>query len=461
MASIKKRGENTYLITVSNGYDSTGKKLTETVTVHMDPSLSPKKYKAELNRQASEFELKVKNGTFLDGEKITFAEFTERWLKDYAEPELEKKTVSRYKEMLDTRILPAIGHIKLAKLQPTHLISFYNNLREDGIRLDTKYKSKPYLKEALGKTKIKALAASAGVATNTASNALLGQPVALKSAKQICKALNLSLKDAFDPVDGNKTLSSNTIHHHHSILSSMLSDAVEWQVIESNPADRVPIPKVTKKIPRHYNHEQTLLLLNALESEPIMYRTMVILDAFTGFRSGEFMGLDWTDIDMETGEVTVTKVSQYLSGEGTFTKERPKNEESVRSVVVPPFVISLLRAYKSWWNEQKLSCGELWQGSNRLFITWDGRPLYTYSLANWMPDFLKRHNLPKLTPHGIRHTFASLLAKKISIPELAKLLGHARPSTTSDIYVHFLKDNSNAAANLLEDMLVPGKATGQ
>ena len=113
-----------------------------------------------------------------------------------------------------------------------------------------------------------------------------------------------------------------------------------------------------------------------------------------------------------------------------------------------------MKEYKVWWNEQKLSCGDLWQGSNRLFVTWDGKPLFTYTLTNWMPKFLLRHNLPKLTPHGIRHTFASLLAKKIPIPELSRLLGHARISTT-DIYVHNLLGETNAdAGDMLEDMLI-------
>ena len=181
---------------------------------------------------------------------------------------------------------------------------------------------------------------------------------------------------------------------------------------------------------------------------------MVILDAFTGLRCGELMGLDWVDVDLELGTIIINKVSQYIKEKGTFTKNRPKNYHSIRTISIPPFVVTLLKQYKTWWNEQKLTCGELWQNSDRLFVTQNGLPLYTYTLTNWFPKFLQRHNLQKLTPHGIRHTFASLLAKKIPVPELANLLGHARPSTTSDIYVHFIEDTGENAGNLLEEMLI-------
>jgi len=132
MASIKKRGENSYQITVSCGYDGQGKKLTETKTISIDPGLTLKQADKELQKQATLFEQEVENGTYLDGSKITLAEFTERWLKDYAEKQLAPKTLHRYKDMLKSRILPALGHHKLAKLQPTHLLQFYDNLGEDG-----------------------------------------------------------------------------------------------------------------------------------------------------------------------------------------------------------------------------------------------------------------------------------------------------------------------------------------
>ena len=138
MATVRKRG-NTYQIRVSCGYDVTGKHIEKTMTWKPKEGMTQRQIDKELNRQAVMFEEKCVTGQFLDG-NITFAEFTERWFKDYAEKQLKAKTIHVYKSLLP-RITAAIGHIKLCRLQPHHLMEFYNNLGEKGIRLDTRYKS--------------------------------------------------------------------------------------------------------------------------------------------------------------------------------------------------------------------------------------------------------------------------------------------------------------------------------
>ena len=73
MASIKKRGSS-YLITVSLGRDSNGKKLIETIT-YIPTETTPKKIEKEVAAFAQDFESRVKNGKYLEGEKITFSTF--------------------------------------------------------------------------------------------------------------------------------------------------------------------------------------------------------------------------------------------------------------------------------------------------------------------------------------------------------------------------------------------------
>lgn len=111
MASIEKRSENTYRITVSDGYDSNGEKIRKRKTITLDPKLTQKQVEKELVRLSTLFEEEVKRGTYLDGEKLTFAELCAVWFDKYAEKELEPKTIARYKELLDLRILPAMGRL--------------------------------------------------------------------------------------------------------------------------------------------------------------------------------------------------------------------------------------------------------------------------------------------------------------------------------------------------------------
>ena len=125
MATITKRGE-TYRIRVSCGYDINGKQIMRSTTWDPDPGMTKKQIEKELQRQTVLFEEKCQTGQFLDG-SIKFAEFAEQWFRDYAENQLRAKTVSRYRHLMK-RINAAIGHMRLDKIQPQHLLSFYDNL---------------------------------------------------------------------------------------------------------------------------------------------------------------------------------------------------------------------------------------------------------------------------------------------------------------------------------------------
>jgi hypothetical protein len=78
LASIRQRGKNSYQIIVSIGYDCKGKKLTETKTITLDPKLTERQKEKELEKQSALFESEVEKGTYLDGRKLTFEEFTQK-----------------------------------------------------------------------------------------------------------------------------------------------------------------------------------------------------------------------------------------------------------------------------------------------------------------------------------------------------------------------------------------------
>ncbi|TGE36845.1 helix-turn-helix domain-containing protein [Desulfosporosinus fructosivorans] len=323
MASIKKRGENSYQITVSCGYDSQNKKLVQTKTISLDPDLTLKQADKELQKQATLFELEVENGTYLDGSKITLAEITERWLKDYAEKQLAPKTLHRYKDRLKSRILPALGHHKLAKLQPTHLLQFYDNLGEDGIRRDVKYSVKPEFNELMKQKKLKLIDLSrmSGISTGTISRARSGSTITFKTAELLSKALEVKLETLF-LIQVSGPLSGQSVKHHHRLISSILTCAVQWQCLISNPAERVKPPKIDKKEAAHFEEDMTEYMLSLLEDEPLKYKAMVYIAVYSGSRLGEVSGLEWSDVDFEKNHLQVCRASQYLPGKGIFTKDQ-------------------------------------------------------------------------------------------------------------------------------------------
>jgi len=466
MASIRKRGKNSWQIIVSCGYDATGKKRSETKTVKKPSEMTDKQWEKELKKIALEFEKQVETGQYLDGSKLTFAEFIERWLKDYAEKQLEDKTLYRYKEILNTRILPVLGHIKLQKLQPTHLLKFYSNLQEVGIRLDSKYILKENYKEFLEDKglAINALGETAGLSKNTMIQLRMFRKISACTAKKICEAANLILEqsgvksqikinDLFYAVEQDKGLSEKTIKQHHAIIHSALQKAVEWQLILNNPADRVRPPKVPKNEAKHMTEEQVLAMLEALSKEPLKYQVMIHLDLVTGMRRGELMALEWKNIDTEKRIIKVRKAMQYIPKQGQSLKS-PKNESSVRDIALPKYIIPLLNEYKVQWNAEKASLGDLWKGDDWVFTQWDGKPMHVDTISSWFPKFLKRHNLEHINFHAIRHTAATLLINQgLNVKALSARLGHANTSTTMNIYAHALQSADKQAADIMDNII--------
>lgn len=108
------------------GNGPNGKRMRYTRTVEA-------KNKKEADKKLAEFIVEVEKGTYIEPSKLTFKDFIDKWVKDYGEKNLAPKTIFRYKEILDSRVIPALGHIKLEQLKPIHFIEFYSNLQEDGI----------------------------------------------------------------------------------------------------------------------------------------------------------------------------------------------------------------------------------------------------------------------------------------------------------------------------------------
>ena len=241
----------------------------------------------------------------------------------------------------------------------------------------------------------------------------------------------------------------------------MLHKAVYWQLIVSNPAERVQSPKTSKPLRRHYDEEQTKILvdnLQKLKGNQIKYRTAILLDIFTGARLGELVGLEWSDIDFKNGIININKSSQYLSEKGVFTKAH-KTESSIRDVAIPDFIVSLLEEHKLWYDEQKTIVGDFWHEFNRLFVQDDGKPIHPSTISKWFEKFVKNIGLPVINFHGLRHTNATLLiSQQVDVATVSARLGHAQITTTYNFYVHPLKSHDRTAGNVLENLLISSNA---
>ena len=454
MASTKKRG-NSYTIIVSCGYDINGKKITKSMIWKPTSKMTEKQIEKEVARQATLFEEKCKTGQSLKG-NIKFADFSELWFKDYAEKQLKFQTLYRYKDIIK-RVNSAIGHISLEKIQPHHLITFYGNLAEDGIRMDNKYKCIIDFNELLQKEKLTkvALANLAGVSVRTLYAIAQGENITEKSATKISSTLKISQNKIFELANTTTKLSSKTILEHHRLISSILNTAVQWQIILSNPCERVKPPKTQKTKPRYLDDKQAIELLTLLENEKLKYQVAIKLLLYTGFRRGELCGLEWDDIDFEKKVIHSNRESLYRPGKGIYDEDG-KTDESLRPLKVADFIIDMLSDYKIHQLEQRLKMGDKWISSNRLFTKENGKAIFPDTISAWFRKFIKKTELPYISIHSLRHTNATLMiANGIPLTTVASRLGHANTITTSKVYVHAIRSADEAAAEILQDILHP------
>lgn len=356
--------------------------------------------KKDAEIELAKFVADVQNGLVIEGKSLKFSEFTEIWKRDYGSKELAPSTYKRYCRMLETRILPYFGHFYINKIKPTDIMQFYDLLSRD---------------------------------------------------TQLVRKKSNNGKKTLKPLSGK------TILEHHRLLRAMLHKAVYWQLIVSNPAERVQPPRAPKAQRRFYDDEQCKVLLkglNELEENEMKYKVAIILTVFTGVRLGELMGLDWENIDFKNKEITVNKSSQYLASTGVYTKP-PKTPSSFRHISIPDSVIEILEEYKIWYDGQKDLCGEFWEESNRLFIQDNGKPMHPDTVSKWFVKFVQKIGLPYLNFHGIRHTNATLLiSQNVDVAVVAARLGHAQISTTFNFYVHPLASLNRSAGIVLQNLLV-------
>ena len=356
-----------------------------------------KTVKAENKRQAEkllrEWIGELEKGVKPSGNNVTVQQFADEWLEKHCEANLQPKTIHTYREKLNGHILPALGHIKLCELVPKMIVDFCDGLRQANRR-----------------------------------------------------------KDCRDVAE--KKLSDRTILHCYRILSSMLQVAVYWQVLSENPAKKVKPPKVERKKAALYDDAVIDQICQALEQEPPQYHAMVVLEMYTGLRIGELLGLTWKHVDLEEGYIGVCQTAQYIPGKGTFIKNTPKNSSSERTVEIDETVIGVLRKHQQEQVRMKAELDDRWEDHDLVFTKWDGKPFLPNVLSNWFPDFMKRHKLPRLRFHDLRHYYISLLVhKEISVTDIQKRSGHAKASTLLDVYAHAKKSGNERIRRVLTETI--------
>ena len=441
MASIRKR-KDSYQITVSLGRDTEGKQIIETTTYRPEAT-TPRAIEKEVDQFAKDFEKRVREGKYLDGEKVSFTSFVETWERDWAANHLTQKTLDEYKSALTRRAVPAFGHMKMAKIKAATIQKLIVEMNNEGKAPATVHR--------------------------TVS--------AIRSVFRYAYRMEVIQSNPVDRCELPKMDADTDIHYWTLAQAQRFLAFLDEGYMTTHKAHTRTLDKTgaAYSVPEYTEHHNI----------PLQLRVFFTLAIYGGFRRGELLALTWEDVDFETNTISITKSVSKNSG-GTTVKG-PKTESAVRDIVLPSSCFTLLKQWKTEEQSLSMRLGSKWAGMrgrnfdcNRIFIQDDGTPMGTDTPYQRFKSLIETYNrqteatakkltteaarkakeaekLPSIRLHDLRHTSATLLiSENVNIATVSKRLGHSKVSTTVDIYTHALAEKDRAASDKLEELFASG-----
>ena len=252
-------------------------------------------------------------------------------------------------------------------------------------------------------------------------------------------------------------LSSNTVRKHHDLLNHALKVAVVQDVLAVNPVVKVTPPKCIKKEIHFYSPEKLKLLMSLAEGDRI--EILIKLAAYLGLRREEILGLTWDNVDLDN---RLIHIRQVRTAAGSMIVEKdPKTATSARDLYIPDDVVTALLRERERQEQYKEALGSEYQDLGYVFCHENGRPFRPNYVSDLFSKFIRDHELPYITLHGLRHSFATM-ANSLGIPmyDIGKALGHSTPATTSKVYTHLLEPTHEGTMKKIAEAL-NSKAAGQ
>lgn len=256
-----------------------------------------------------------------------------------------------------------------------------------------------------------------------------------------------SVSGRLDGKEGGLDITS--VRGHAALIRAILNDAVIFEYINGNPAQNVPVPKRAKITVRaeknvYMTADEANVMLREIRGEEIY--PLVYVAITYGLRKSEVLGLKWDAVDFERNTLEIK--STVVKNRTIVYKDTTKTESSHETYEMLPEIKDLLLAIREQQERNKREYEELYTQSDYIFTHPDGRLYRPDSVTKTFRRTLKRHGLPDMRFHDLRHSTASILFDKGWDLEAVKFwLRHADIETTSNIYLHVSKDRKHILAN--------------
>jgi integrase len=314
------------------------------------------------------------------GKSSTVEAWLEHWLTTIAVARVRTSTYQGYESKVRQRIIPALGHHRLDRLQPEHVERFYAELTAEG-------------------------------------------------------------------------LASATVLQIHRVLSRALKVAVQRGRVARNVCTLVDAPSLKRDEVSPLNADEARSVLKACRGERNEARWSVALAL--GLRQGEALGLQWKDVDLDAGTLTVRRALQRLRGKGLVFVE-PKSRAGRRTIVLPTTLRRALQAHEEAQRAEQLQMPEDWHDHDLVFCQYDGKPIDPGADYKAWKRLLLRAEVRDARLHDARHTAATLLLLQGVPARVAmQVLGHSQITLTLGTYSHVVPELATEAAQRMESALWP------
>jgi integrase len=249
--------------------------------------------------------------------------------------------------------------------------------------------------------------------------------------------------------------SPRSVAYLRVVLRAALNKARKWNLVARNVAELVDPPKAERYRIEPLSPQQARRLLDTVMGNRL--EALYAVAIASGLRMGEILGLGWQDIDLERGQMAISRSLQRQKGRGLVLIDT-KTDRSRRTIALPQPLIAVLRAHRIRQLQERLAAGSRWQDRALVFTSTVGTGVEPRNLHRAFKVLLAKAGLPEIRFHDLRHSAASLmLAQGVPLRVVMEVLGHSSISLTANTYSHVMPSLVQDAAEKMGDLLFGGR----
>lgn len=233
-------------------------------------------------------------------------------------------------------------------------------------------------------------------------------------------------------------LSSNSVNGIITVIQNSLKSALAIGLVSAYNADKIKRPKVKEKQVVCFTKQEQRQIEQAILDGYKSKLYGVILCLYTGLRIGELLALEWSDVDLQKGIISVNRTRH--DGKGNNVNS-PKTETSCRMIPIPKQLLPFMKEWKK-------------NSPSRFVVSNGEKYISVRGYQRMFERFLNRIGIPHKGFHALRHTFATrALECGMDVKTLSEILGHKNATVTLNRYVHSLVEHKQEMMNVLGKLL--------